>query len=164
MPTQSGAVANSSSVSEDIVDIKQQLKELTGSLAQITPVITEIKLAYDNYNQAVDCDGHDSWDDESVLEPIAAAPPQNAVQDPSDDDEPPRKKAKKDSGVLSRMTKVVNKPQQDGENLDSELSELVKQLLGKGVSKDARDKLLDKFPTPGNCTRLEVVRVNPERD
>ena len=60
LPTQSGAVANSSSVSEDIVDIKQQLKELTDSLAQITPVITEIKLAYDSYNQAVDCDGHDS--------------------------------------------------------------------------------------------------------
>ena len=60
------------------------------------------------------------------------------------------------------MAKVVNKPQQDGENLDSELSELVKQLLSKGVSKDARDELLDEFPTPGNCTRLEVVRVNPE--
>ena len=60
------------------------------------------------------------------------------------------------------MAKVVNKPQQDGENLDSELSELVKQLLSKGVSKDARDELLDKFPTLGNCTRLEVVRVNPE--
>lgn len=60
MPTQSGAVANSSSVMEDIVDIKRQLKELTGSLAQITPAITEIKLAYDNYNQAVDCDGHDN--------------------------------------------------------------------------------------------------------
>ena len=64
---------------EDIVDIKQQLTELTGSLAQITPVITEIKLAYDNYNHAVDCDGHDSWDDESVLEPTAAAPPQKAM-------------------------------------------------------------------------------------
>ena len=119
-------------------------------------------MAYDNYNQAVDCDGHDSWDDESVLEPTAAAPPQKAVQDTPDDDEPPRKKAKEDSGVLNSMAKVVNKPQQDGENLDTELSELVKQLLSKGVSKDARDELLDKFPTPGNCTRLQVVRVNPE--
>ena len=58
--TQSGAVVNSSAMLDDIVDIKQQLKELTGSLPQITPVITEIKLAYNNYNQAVDCDGHDS--------------------------------------------------------------------------------------------------------
>lgn len=156
-PTQSGAVANSSSVLEDIVDIKQQLKELTGSLAQITPVITEIKWAYDNHNQAIDCDGHDSWDDESALEPTAASPPQKAVQDTSDDNEPSRKKAKKDSGVLNSMTQVVNKPQQDRENL-----ELVKQLLSKGVIKDARDELLDKFPTPGNCTRVEVVRVKPE--
>ena len=51
--------------------------------------------------------------------------------------------------MLNSMAKVVNKPQQDGENLDSKLSELVKQLLSKGVSKDARDELLDKFPTPG---------------
>ena len=42
------------------------------------------------------------------------------------------------------------------------MSELVKQLLSNGVSKDARDELLDKFPTPGNCTRQEVVRVKPE--
>ena len=88
------------------------MKELTGSLAQITPVITEIKSAYDNYNQAVDCNGHDSCDDESVLDPTAAAPPEKEVQD---------------------------------------------------TPKDARDELLDKFPTPGNCTRLEVVRVHPEK-
>lgn len=62
------------------------------------------------------------------------------MQDTSDDEEPPRKKATKDSGVLNSMAKVVNKPQQDEENLDSELSELVKQLLSKGVSKEARDE------------------------
>ena len=84
------------------------------------------------------------------------------MQDTSDDDEPPRKKAKKGSGVLNSMAKVVNKPQQDRENLDSELPDLVKQLLSKGVSKDAMDELLDKFPTPGTCTRLEAVRVHPE--
>ena len=48
--TEDELAANSSSVLDDIFDIKQQLKELTGSLAQITPVITEIKSAYDNYN------------------------------------------------------------------------------------------------------------------
>lgn len=42
--------------------------------------------------------------------------------------------------MLNSMAKVVNKPQQDEENLDSELSELVKQLLSKGVSKEARDE------------------------
>ena len=30
------------------------------------------------------------------------------------------------------------------------------------MSKEARDELIDKFPTPGNCNRLEVVRVNSE--
>ena len=64
--------------------------------------------------------------------------------------------------MLAGMAKVVNKPQQDGEDLAPELSELVKQLLSKGMSKEARDELMDKFPTPGNCNGLEVVRVNPE--
>ena len=42
--------SHTSTVVEDMADIKQQLKELTGSLALITPVVTEIKSAYDNYN------------------------------------------------------------------------------------------------------------------
>lgn len=64
--------------------------------------------------------------------------------------------------MLAGMAKVVNIPQQNGENLTPELSELVKQLLSKGMSKDARDELMEKFPTLGNCNRLAVVRVNPE--
>ena len=34
--------------------------------------------------------------------------------------------------------------------------------MHKGMSKEARDELIDKFPTPGNGNRLEVVRVNSE--
>ena len=60
------------------------------------------------------------------------------------------------------MTNGVKKPLQDGEDLAPELWELVKQLLSKGMSKDARDELMDKFPTGGSCNRIEVVRVNPE--
>ena len=59
------------------------------------------------------------------------------------------------------MAKVVNKPQ-DSEYLDSELSQLVKELLSKGMNREARDDLIDKFPTPSNCNRLDIVRVNPE--
>ena len=43
MAKQSAAAINSSSVAEDI---KQQLKDLTRSLAKISPLITEIKSAY----------------------------------------------------------------------------------------------------------------------
>ena len=60
------------------------------------------------------------------------------------------------------MAKVVHKPQQNGEDVTLELAELVKQLLSKGMSKKARDELMKKIPSPGNCNRLEVVRVNPE--
>ena len=149
------AAVDPSKLFEEMDDIKDQLKQLTGSLSSITPIITEIKAAYDNYNnQAVDRESDDGSED--------------AVFDPSSGDdadvleEPPKKKAKGDSSVLAVMAKMVNKPQQDGEDLTPELSELVKQLLSKGTAKEARDEMMDKFPTLGNCNRLEVVRVNPE--
>ena len=40
--------------------------------------------------------------------------------------------------MLAGMAKVVNKPQQGGEDLTLELSPLVKQLLRKGKSKEGR--------------------------
>ena len=64
--------------------------------------------------------------------------------------------------MLAGVAKVVNKPQQNGEDVTPKLTELVKQLLSKGMRKKARDELMEKFPTPGNCNHLGVVRVNPE--
>ena len=59
-------------------------------------------------------------------------------------DEPPKKNAKEESSMLAGMEKVVHKPQQKGEDVTLELAELVKQLLSKGMSKEARDELMKK--------------------
>ena len=59
------------------------------------------------------------------------------------------------------MTKVVNKPLHNGENLIADLSVLLTDLLCQGASKESRDELVDKYPTPGSFQRLEVVRINP---
>ena len=84
--------SHTSTVAEDMADIKQQLKELTGSLALSTPVVTEIKSAYDNYND----EGNGS---ESELE---------QTDDASDTlGEPPKKKPKEVSSVLAGIAKVV---------------------------------------------------------
>ena len=64
--------------------------------------------------------------------------------------------------MLAGMAKVVNKPQQNGEDVTPKLAKLVKQLLSKGMSKEARDEFMEKFPAPSNCNPLEVVRVNPK--
>ena len=77
--------------------------------------------------------------------------------------EPSAKKCKQElKGVLAGMAKVVNRPLHNGENLNVDLSILLTELLNQGASKESRDELIEKFPTPGNCHRLEVVRVNPE--
>ena len=99
--------------------IKQQLKNLTGSLALTTPVVTEIKSAYGNYNQSLTHDSDEGNVSESELK---------QTDDASDTlGEPPKKKTKDGSSVLAGMAKVVNKPQQDGEDLAPKLSELVKK-------------------------------------
>ena len=144
----------SSKLAKDVDDIKQQLKQLTGSLANITPVITEIKSAYDNYNQAVDRESDDVNESEKELDSMSTSDPL---------EEPPKKKARKESSVLAGMAKVVNKPQQDGEDLALELSEFVKQLLSKGMSKESRDELMNKFPTPGNCKRSTMLYKSTQR-
>ena len=105
---------------------------MCGSLEKITPVVTEIKSAYDNYNQAIETD--DSYP-ESVHETDNGIPVQleRAEIDAELLLEPSSKKARKEWNMLSAIVKVVNKPQQDGEKLDSDLYELVTQLLSKGM-------------------------------
>ena len=113
------AAVDSSKLFEEMYDIKDQLKQLNGSLASTTPVITEIKEAYDNHNnQAVDRESDDG------SEAAEFDPP--SADDADVLEEPQKKKAKEDSSVLAGMAKVVNKPQQDGEDLTPDLSELVK--------------------------------------
>lgn len=154
-------LAPKTTLANDVEDIKKQLAGITGSLATIAPVINEIKTAYDNYNQAVDEELL-----ESDTDSIQSAKDNNNGGHQSEEGEihePPKKKPKRELiGVLADMAKMVNKPLNNGDDLDSDLSELLTELLSKGASKDSRDDLIDKLPTPGNCQRLEVVRVNPE--
>ena len=94
-------------------------------------MVTEIKSAYDNYSQSLIHDIDEGSGIESELEETDNA---------SDTlGEPPKKKTNEEFSELAGMAKVVNKPQQDGEDLAPELSELVKQLLSKGMSKEARE-------------------------
>ena len=97
---------------------------------------------------------------ESDIESIAKESEQAEDEDVY---EPPSKECKQElKGVLAGMAKVVNMPLHNGENLNEDLSVLLTDMLCKGVSKESRDELIEKDPTPGSCQRLEVVRVNPE--
>ena len=147
--------ADRTTLADDVEDIKHQVARIIGSLANITPVIAEIKNAYDTYNdEAV---AHMS---ESDIESIA-----KESEEAEDEDvyEPPWKKCKQGlKGVLAGMAKVVNKLLHNRENLNEDLSVLLTDLLYKGASKESRDELIETYPTPGKCQHLEVVRVDPE--
>ena len=146
--------ANRTTLADNVEDIKQ-LARITGSLASITPVIAEIKNAYDNYNDQAAANMS-----ESDIESIAKESEQAEDEDVH---KPPSKNCKQElKRVLAGMAKVVNKPLHNGENLNEDLSVLLTDQLCKGASKESRDELIEKYPTPGYCQRLEVVRVNPE--
>ena len=103
--------ANRTTLAGDVEDIKHQLARITGSLASITPVIAEIKIAYDNYNDQAAANMS-----ESDIESIAKESEQAEDEDVY---EPLSKKCKQElKGVLAGMAKVVNKPLHNGENLN----------------------------------------------
>ena len=73
--------ASKTTLAEDVEDIKHQLARISGSLASLTPVIAEIKNAYDNYNdQAVE--NMSKSDIESVAKESEQAEDED-VHDPS---------------------------------------------------------------------------------
>ena len=145
-------------LSGEVAEIKQQLTSITGSLAHLTPLVTEIKTAYDKYNQAMD-----EMSESDPELPAEDGGNDNKSAEEGEIREPPKKKPKKElTGVLADMAKMVNEPLQNGEDLDSDLSDLLTELLSKGAGKDQREELINKLPTPGNCKRLDVVRVNTE--
>ena len=95
LTAQNSAAASSSSLLEDIDDIKEQLKYLTGFLAKIAPVITETKSAYDDYIGLLIAKAMITMELSLNLNRRAS-----------------KGKAREEFNMLTGMAKVVKKPQQ----------------------------------------------------
>ena len=146
---------DNSEQSQELSEMKEQLIILANSMKQILPVVAEMKSVFDDYQEEILVQG-----DQSEID----------LSDQSADTiEPPNKRRKETetnehgvSDVIADMAKSVKKANEMGPELHSELSEVVTNLLSFGMDKDAYDKVSNKYLTPKNCPRLEVVRVNPE--
>ena len=63
--------------------------------------------------------------------------------------------------MLAGMAKVVHKPQQNGEDVTLELAEFVKQLLSKGMSKQASEELMKKNSYAGQLQSFRSCSSQP---
>ena len=143
--------------------VKASLINLTKTVHGITPVVMELKSAYDNYQQADDLDLVQGGPVLSDAEGSDASEEEGEVSD----HEPPVKKGKSnfpgiETSILGKLGSSVKSTDKTGPNIDSQLSEVVSQLLQNGMNKDTKSAVVDNYPKPGNCARLDVVRVNPE--
>ena len=142
-PTLAQTNASPAGRDEDMRDIKEQLS----SLLQLVPVITEIKAAYDHYNdmQRDDPDRHLSEAGPSLLEIKEST---DAAQDIPDM-----------VGYFNTLTRTCA-PRET--NVHQELASGVEKVRTDEMSKDTLSALLDQYHAPANCSRLSVLQCNPE--
>ena len=128
---------------EDMRDIKEQLS----SLLQLVPVITEIKAAYDHYND-MERDAPDRHLSEAGPNLLETEESTDAAQDIPDT-----------IGYFNTLTGTCA-PQET--TVHQELTSGVEKVLTDGMSKDTLSALLDQYHAPANCSRLSVLQCNPE--
>ena len=114
---------------------------------QLVLVITEIKAAYDHYND-MERDDPDRHMSEAELSLSETGESTDVAQDTPDT-----------VGYYNTLTGACA-PQET--NVHEELAFGVEKVLTDGMSKYTLSALLDKYYAPANCSRLSVLQCNPE--
>ncbi|RUS89329.1 hypothetical protein EGW08_002936 [Elysia chlorotica] len=128
------------SSTDDIAAIKAQLQQLM----RIVPVVEEIKLAYDSYNeQASTADCHPESEDGEVEEETDTSTPQPASD-------------------LDYFMSVSGSVFPEGPSVDDKIAKGTTAILCTGLPTDTKDRLHNKYTVPGNCPRLAAIPCNAE--
>ena len=146
------------STKKQLAEITQQLTALTNAMKFVTPIVTELKAAHDEYVE------HEAASEEGEYPDSDAEqePPVKKVRSNSQDDTLAINLLEEESpSILNTMAKAVNQSEKTGPEIEDKLSEVVTQYLEKGMDKDSLEKIQEKILRPQNCERLKVVRVNP---
>lgn len=145
----------SKSDSCELDDIKRTLATLTASMSTLTPVVMQLKTAYDMY--ASECEANEDY----VINEADLAPSDEGQLSEDDSTAPPPAKQPKIT-ALSHLDSSVKRPDNSGPPITPQLATLVQSLLQQGMDSDVKEAMLLKHVKPSNCPRLDVVRVNPE--
>ena len=172
----SSSNSSESKMEQTLKNINSKLEILAKGLANVTPIVSELKCAYDdamNVEHSLNSDVEEEIDTEINL---------------LDDEEPSRKRARLDDssgpndaigkntndpgnkdggqGIQDTtddqcdLSNLANKPRRKGAKLNSNLANAVTDLLELGMEHSVRKEKQDSILVPENCTRLDVVQIN----
>ena len=146
------------STKKQLAEITQQLTALTNAMKFVTPIVTELKAARDEYMEYEAASEEGEYPDSDAEQ----EPPVKKVRSNSQDDTLAINLLEQESpSILNTMAKAVNQSEKTGPEIDDKLSEVVTQYLERGMDRDSLEKIQEKILRPQNCERLKVVRVNP---
>ena len=157
-PTPSTSSASEvSSAHEDMAFLKSAIASLTQKMDTFVPIVNELKSAYDDY----------VIDVSATSEPDVHAPDHVTEHAPDDTQEEGQisengPEVQFPTNLLHQLDACVKDDSGFDPDIDTKLSDAVTKLLTHGLTSSNRDAVLSKYNPPGNCKRLDVVRVNPE--
>ena len=127
--------------------MKEQLIILANSMKQILPVAAEMNSVFDDYQEEIFVQGDQSEIDLSDQSPDTIEPPNRRRKETETNEHGV-------SEVIADMAKSVEKANEMGPELHSELSEVVTNLLSFGMDKDAYDKVSNNYLTPKKLPQI----------
>ena len=154
-PSRPNSQDNHAAATRDMDFLKAALTSLAQKVDTLVPVVTQLKSAYDYY--ATD-DALDSGEQEEACHLIPHEDASCEEMEEGQITEPPLSA----DNLLQQLNDSVRNQNDKGPAVEDALAKVVTQLLQQGMHPDNQAKVLAKYPTPANCSRLEVVRVNPE--
>ena len=92
--------------------------------------------------------------------------PQHHISDSEEEEEHPDEQRPEEGEISEEprmkqyFKKVAGTTKDQVPTIDEELAAGTAHMLSMGLSKDAKEKLFEKYEIPGNCKRLEVIRCN----
>ena len=185
--SKSSTNSGSSQMDKTLSEIRTQLEMLSKGMLHLTPIVTELKTAYDyamedqreevSATNATLCDGTDNDNNYSDGEiPEFDLPPakrqktcDDAIQNGGHVDNPDLVEVSQDGGahgpsiVMSEeqdLSSMSNKKQSFGPEINSNLAQSVQDLLEHGMDPVVKKAKCEAILPPKNCTRLDVVRAN----
>ena len=137
-----GASSSKSHNEEEETNVKEDISFLKSQFAEFTPMLKTIT---ENFMKSQKEENFiDSSDDNIIY---------------SEDNEVEEGEIVDD---LENFIKLSGIQVEKGPEINDKISQGVEEMMSKGICKETQKNLMDKYKTPSNCKRIEVVECNTE--
>ena len=139
-----------------LAELTHKVDQLTSLLSNVTPVVQQLKAAYDAARDDEDKLLNSDEDEDSAADDKATEPPPKKGK--SDDS----KASSSSCAQITELVKEVTEDEQTAPPLHEKVSSLVDSLLASGLNEPALTKRKENIKRPENCKLLRVTKVNSE--